>query len=113
MKQYITWNIKPIDWWYEHPNTSDQDKKATWWLVNFIETAYWEEWKWTQIAIIEYDENFVWINELIAFANIKPEFEMQLKTEEEINEFLLSLYGWKVSVKDFIFNDTRDELMLT
>lgn len=103
MKQYITWIWKIVNWGIEHPNTHDQDKAQTDWKIDFVQ--YWFEVNNVNLAVIEYDESIVSWEDLIAYANIEPLFNLTIITEEEVNTFLANI--WDITVKDFVFTDNR------
>lgn len=104
MKQYITWLWIPVEWGIEHPNTHDQDKKDTWWEIEFTQTPY-QFSDGRNLAIITYDDGIVTYEDLVAYWQIKPEFELHIITEEEANTLLSEL--WDITVSNFEFIDNR------
>lgn len=104
MKNYITWIWIPVEWWIEHPNTHDQDKTGTGWQISLIETPY-EFSDGRNLATIEYNEVIVSQDDLISFANIKPEFDLTIIDEIGANDLLSEL--WDITVVNFHFTDNR------
>jgi len=107
MQQYITYTrVKASNSVYLDPNTNWKFEEATN-ESKFNETPY--EFNWVFLASVEYPDNTPqevvdWLLEAY-----KP-FDFQFITEEEANIFLAQI--WDIKVKDFIFEDNREPLII-
>ena len=108
MLRYITYKRKKVnDNYYQDPNSENRVEIETNWKTIFNETPYQLE-DWRFIATVEYRDSETQEN-IDYFLDLDPAFEFTFITEWEVNELLkeLSDETWTVTVKDFIFEDTR------
>lgn len=97
----VTWNTITVNWWLNiHPNTWDYWNNNWEWI--FIET-WFSDWNGT----------FIWLLDNITIPTTPFDFQMVEKTEQEINDLLLTWY-WAdeqsnqyVTVSNYIFTDNR------
>ena len=107
IRRYITYKrVKENEFYYKDPNSWNQFEEATN-ESKFNETPY--KFNWVFLASVEYPDNTPqevvdWLLEAY-----KP-FDFQFITEEEANIFLAQI--WDIKVKDFIFEDNREQLII-